>query len=350
MSDRREFLRAAAGAALAFGAFGANAQAAPKRVMVGGRRVSVIDVHAHCLFPEVASRVPNVRVPRAAPPTLVMGPERIAAMDERGIDIQALSVNTYWWYSANRADASAVVATHDEGLAAWCKEHSTRFVALSSVALQFPDLAAEQLEHAVKTLGARGASIGGHVLNEPPTSEKYDPFWAKAEELDVPVFMHPNNALNIAREGALDGRGGLGNIVGNPLETTVFLSRMIFDGTLDRFPRLKVCAAHGGGYLTSYLGRSDAACVVRDDANCANKRKPSEYFKDQIVVDSMVFSSEGLRHLVAETGVSQVVYGSDQPYFWPDTIDLIVEAPFLSNADKDAILSGNLRRLLRISA
>ena len=350
MSDRREFLRAAAGAALAFGAFGANAQAAPKRVMVGGRRVSVIDVHAHCLFPEVASRVPNVRVPRAAPPTLVLGPERIAAMDERGIDIQALSVNTYWWYSANRADASAVVATHDEGLAAWCKEHSTRFVALSSVALQFPDLAAEQLEHAVKTLGARGASIGGHVLNEPPTSEKYDPFWAKAEELDVPVFMHPNNALNIAREGALDGRGGLGNIVGNPLETTVFLSRMIFDGTLDRFPRLKVCAAHGGGYLTSYLGRSDAACVVRDDANCANKRKPSEYFKDQIVVDSMVFSSEGLRHLVAETGVSQVVYGSDQPYFWPDTIDLIVEAPFLSNADKEAILSGNLRRLLRIAA
>ena len=162
--------------------------------------------------------------------------------------------------------------------------------------------------------------------------------------------MHPNNALNVAREGALAGRGGLDNIVGNPLETTVFLSRMIFDGTLDRFPRLKVCAAHGGGYLTSYLGRSDAACVVRDDANCANKRKPSEYFKDQIVVDSMVFSSEGLRHLVAETGVSQVVYGSDQPYFWPDTIDLIVEAPFLSNADKEAILSGNLRRLLRIGA
>lgn len=348
MSNRRAFMRAAAGAALAFGAFGAVGQAAPKRVMVGGRRVSVIDVHAHCLFPEVASRVPNVRVPRAAPPTLVLGPERIAAMDERGIDIQALSVNTYWWYSASREDARTVVAMHDDGIAAWCKQHSTRFVGLSSPALQFPDLAAEQLEHAVKNLGIRGASIGGHVDNEPPTSEKYDAFWAKAEQLGVPVFMHPNNAQNVARDGALDGRGGLGNIVGNPLETTVFLSRMIFDGTLDRFPRLKLVAAHGGGYLTSYLGRSDAACIVRDDANCANKRKPSEYFKDQIVVDSMVFSSEGLRHLVAETGVSQVVYGSDQPYFWPDTIDLIVEAPFLSNADKEAILGGNLKRLLRI--
>jgi aminocarboxymuconate-semialdehyde decarboxylase len=348
-NHRRAFLQAAGSAALALGAFGAHGQASPKRVTIGGRRMSIVDVHAHCLFPEVAQRVPSVNVPRAAPPTLVLGPERLAVMDERGIDIQALSVNTYWWYAASRADASAVVSIHDEGIAAWCKEHPTRFVGLSSVALQYPDLAAQQLEHAVKNLGSRGASIGGHVDNEPPTSEKYDPFWAKAEELGVPVFMHPNNALNIAREGALGGRGGLDNIVGNPLETTVFLSRMIFDGVLDRFPRLTVCAAHGGGFLPSYLGRSDAACV-RDGARCENKREPSEYFKDRIVVDSMVFSAEGLRHLVAETGVSQVVYGSDLPYIWPDTIDVIAQAPFLSNADKEAILGGNLRRLLRIGA
>jgi len=349
MSSRRAFLKSASGAALAFGAFGAYGQAAPKRVTIGGRRVTVIDVHAHCVFPEVSQRVPGINAPRVAPPTLVLGPERIAVMDERGIDMQALSVNTYWWYSASRSDASAVVATHDEGISAWCKQHPTRFVGLSSPALQYPDLAAQQLEHAVKNLGARGASIGGHVDNEPPTSEKYDPFWAKAQELGVPVFMHPNNALNVAREGALAGRGGLDNIVGNPLETTVFLSHMIFDGTLDRFPRLKLCAAHGGGYLPSYLGRSDAACI-RDGASCANKRKPSEYFKDQVVVDSMVFSSEALRHLVAETGITQVVYGSDIPYVWPDTIDLIVEAPFLTNEGKEAILGGNLKRLLRIEA
>ncbi len=350
MRTRRAFLRAAGGAVVAFGALGVGAQPSRKTVTVDGRRMRIVDIHAHCVFPEVSQRLPGINAPRVAPPTLVLGPERIAAMDERGIDVQALSVNTYWWYDADRATARQVVAIHDEGIAAWCKQHPERFVGLSSIALQFPDLAAEQLEHAVKNLGARGASIGGHVNGEPPSSSKYDPFWAKAEELGVPVFMHPNNALNIARDGSLDGRGGLGNIVGNPLETTVFLSRMIFDGTLDRFPGLTVCAAHGGGYITSYLGRSDAACIVRDDANCANKKKPSEYFKDQIVVDSMVFSSEGLRHLVAETGVSQVVYGSDIPYFWPDTIDVIAEAPFLSAADKEAILGGNLRRLLRINS
>ena len=342
-------MRAAGGAIVALGAAGVGAQApARKEVKINGRRVMVVDVHAHCLFPEVAARVPGVNVPRALPPTLVLGPERIRIMDERGIDVQALSVNTYWWYTADREAAKQVVAIHDEGIAAWCREHPQRFVGLSSPALQFPELAAEQLEHAVKNLGIRGASVGGHVANEPPSAPKYDPFWAKAEQLGVPVFMHPNNALNIARDGALDGRGGLSNIIGNPLETTVFLSRMIFDGTLDRFPRLKLCAAHGGGYLPSYLGRSDAACIVRDDANCANKRKPSEYFRDQIVVDSMVFSADGLRHLIAETGVSQVVYGSDMPYLWPDTIDVIAEAPFLKPAEKAAILGGNLRRLLKL--
>ena len=349
MTSRRLFL-AQAGAAACLTALRVDAQAKRKEVRVAGKRVKVVDVHAHCMFPEVAQRLPAANPPRVAPPTVVLGAERFAAMDERGIDVQALSVNFFWWYARDRAVAKDVVALHDELLAAWCKQHSDRFVALSSVALQFPDLAAEQLEHAVKNLGIRGASIGGHVANEPPSSPKYDPFWAKAEELGVPVFMHPNNAQNIARDGALDGRGSLPNIVGNPLETTVFLSHMIYDGTLDRFPRLKLCAAHGGGYLPSYVGRADASCVVRDDAKCANKRKPSEYFRDQILVDSMVFSTEGLRHLVAETGVSQVVYGSDIPFVWPDTIDVISQAPFLKPAEKEAILGGNLRRLLKIEA
>jgi aminocarboxymuconate-semialdehyde decarboxylase len=354
MASRREFLLAA-GAAAAGGftlsaAPRAFAQNGRKEIRVGRKRVKVVDIHAHCVFPEVSERVPGVNAPRVAPPTLVLGPERFKAMDERGIDVAALSVNAYWWYSADRDTAKQIVAVHDEGLAAWCNANRERFVPLSSVALQFPDLAAEQLEHAVKNLGSRGASIGGHVNGEPPSLPKYDPFWAKAQELGVPVFMHPNNALNIARDGALDGRGSLPNIVGNPLETTVFLSHMIYDGTLDRFPRLKVCAAHGGGYLPSYLGRSDASCTYRPDADCANKRKPSEYFRDQLLVDTMVFSTEALRHLVAETGPTQVVYGSDMPYAWPDTIDLVVDAPFLRDADKEAILGGNLIKLLRIAA
>ena len=115
---------------------------------------------------------------------------------------------------------------------------------MASVALQHPDLAAQQLEDGVKRLGLRGASIGGHVNGEDLSLPKFDPFWAKAAELGVPVVMHPGGADNIIKDGALRGRGDLGNIIGNPLETTYFLTRLIFDGTFDKFPGLRVCAAH----------------------------------------------------------------------------------------------------------
>ena len=354
MANRRDFLKTAGsatvGAWLTGGTLPAIAQSARRDVTVGGEPVTIVDIHAHCVFAEVADILPEGMPTPFNPnfPGLTLGPDRIESMDARGIDIQALSVNNYWWYAQDRDLAARIVRMHDEGLAEWCAMHPDRFVALSSVALQFPDLAAEQLEHAVTELDHRGASIGGHVANEPPTTAEYDVFWAKAEELDVPIFMHPNNAMNVVREGGLAGRGNLGNIVGNPLETTVFLTHMMFDGVLDRFPGLKVGAAHGGGYLPSYLGRTEVACENRANANCVNKKQPSEYLRDQIFVDTMVFSEEGLRHLVAETGVSQVVYGSDLPYDWPDTIDIVVDSPSLSDADKRAILGGNLVAMLRI--
>ncbi|WP_428097391.1 amidohydrolase family protein [Candidatus Rariloculus sp.] len=354
MSNRRDFLRTAGqatvGAWLTGGTVSGLAQPVRRDVRIAGQPATVVDIHAHCVFPEVAAILPaGMATPfNAGFPGLTLGPDRLEVMDARGIDVQALSVNQYWWYAEDRDLAQRIVRMHDEGLAEWCEAYPDRFVALSSVALQFPDLAAAQLEYAVNELGHRGASIGGHVANEPPTSAEYDAFWAKAQELDVPIFMHPNNAMNVVREGGLAGRGNLGNIVGNPLETTVFLTHMMFDGVLDRFPRLKVCGAHGGGYLPSYFGRTEVACGIRANANCANQKLPSEYLRDQVFVDTMVFSEEGLRHLVAETGVSQIVYGSDIPYDWPDTIDIVVDSPSLSDADKRAILGGNLVELLRI--
>jgi aminocarboxymuconate-semialdehyde decarboxylase len=348
MPNRRALI-GACGAALLGATLPAWAQVSRRRIEVGGRAARVVDIHAHCVFAQVAALLEGTALAgRAFPDAWTLGPARIAEMDARGIDVQALSVNTYWWYAADRDLARRVVELHDRQLAAWCGAHPDRFVALSSVALQYPEIAAEQLRFAVRELGHRGASIGGHIEGESPTLAKYDPFWAAAEDLDVPVFMHPNNAMNLVRDGALAGRGSLANVVGNPLETTVFLTRMIFDGVLDRFPRLKICGAHGGGYLPSYLGRTAVACAVRDDAECANAKPPGAYFRDQILVDSMVFTAEGLRHLVAETGVSQVVYGSDIPFVWPDTIDLIAGADFLTDGDKIAILGGNLIALLRL--
>jgi aminocarboxymuconate-semialdehyde decarboxylase len=125
------------------------------------------------------------------------------------------------------------------------------------------------------------------------------------------------------------------------------LTHLIFDGTLDRFPRLKICGAHGGGYLPSYLGRTDVACDVRPNAKCVNKKHPREYMHEQILADSMVFSPEDVRHLVAEMGPTQVVYGTDMPFVWPDTVDAILEAE-IPDAQKEAVLGGNLTKLLRL--
>jgi aminocarboxymuconate-semialdehyde decarboxylase len=361
MPNRRTFFKALASATAGLAvtrrgfAGGRVLQSAPPRrreVFVGTRRVKVVDLHCHCVVTEVADVVKDTNLAsntRNQTGPNVLGPGRLQVMDQQGLDIQALSINGYWWYAADRELARRIVKVQNEGLAKWVAAHPDRFVALASVALQHPDLAAEQLEDGVKRLGLRGASIGGHVNGEDLSLPKFDPFWAKAAELGVVVFMHPGGADNILKDGALRGRGDLGNIMGNPLETTYFLSRLIYDGTLDRFPALKICAAHAGGYLPAYLGRTDVACDVRANANCANKKHPREYFKDQIFADDMVFSEEGLRHLVAEMGARQIVYGTDTPFNWPAGLDLILRAPFLSDADKEAILGGNASKLLRLT-
>ena len=222
---------------------------------------------------------------------------------------------------------------------------------MASVALQHPDLAAEQLEYGVKKLGFRGAPIGGSVEGMELSDRKFDPFWAKVQELDVVLFTHPQAAPGTTQNPRFQGKGGLGNTIGNPLETTTLLSHLIFEGTLDRFPGLKICAAHAGGYLASYSGRSDAACgrggSVGEECR-ALKRKPSEYFRTQLYVDSMVFRENGLRHLVNEVGIDHIVYGTDYPFDWPVGIDFILKASFLSDGDKEKILGGNLIKLLKI--
>lgn len=357
MAGRRTFLKIAVGAASGVCVAGASstlvgtwAQAPARRqVSVGGRRVKVVDIHCHGAI-DVTSIVKGTAMEQAAGGggNLTLGPARIALMDRQGVDVQALTINGFWWYAADQDLADRVVRAQNEGLARWVSAHPDRFVAMASVALQFPEAAARQLEDGVQRLGLRGASIGGHVGGEDLSLPKYDPFWAKAAELGVPVVMHPGGATNVIKDGAFGGRGDLGNIIGNPLETTYFLTRLIFDGVFDRHPNLRVIGAHAGGYLPSYLGRTEAACDVRPNANCANTRKPSEYLKRQVLIDTMVFSEEGLRHLVAEVGVSQVVYGTDVPFNWPVTVDLVLGASFLTNAEKVAILGGTLRRLLRI--
>jgi aminocarboxymuconate-semialdehyde decarboxylase len=281
--------------------------------------------------------------------------ERIATMDAQGIDMQALSINPNW-YKLERDLAEKVIQVQNEKLAEACGAHPDRFVAFASVALQHPDLAARQLEEGVKKYGLRGAAIGGSVNGLEISDPKFHPFWAKAEQLGVLVFIHPQvggATTDIAQR--LKGNGYLSNVIGFPLETTIALSHLIFEGTLDRFPGLKICSAHGGGFLPSYAGRSDFGCLTRPDL-CPGgthgplKKKPSEYLA-QMYYDTMVFSPEGIRHLAAEFGARQLVVGTDYPFPWTRTmVDEVLATPGLSDADRVAILGGTAAKLLGIPA
>ena len=217
-------------------------------------------------------------------------------------------------------------------------------------------MAAQQLEDGVKKFGFRGVAIGGNVAGDEIADPKFDPFWSKAEQLGVLVFIHPQgDGAPSQLASRFEGNGYLSNVIGNPLETTIALSHLIFEGTLDRYPGLKICAAHAGGFLPSYAGRFDRGGPVRPDL-CPGgihgpiKKVPSEYLK-KLYYDSMVFRPEGLRHLAAEVGSSQLMVGTDYPYPWTDTaIDLVLETPGLSDADKIAILGGTAAELLGLAA
>jgi aminocarboxymuconate-semialdehyde decarboxylase len=318
-----------------------------REIVIGGRRVKTIDVHAHCVIPEAYALLGLKVQDHRGPGIDEVGPRRIAEMDAQGVDMEALSINPAW-YRAERDVVTQVIKIQNERLAEFCGKYPDRFVAFASVALQFPDLAVQQLEEGVKKLGLRGAAVGASVAGEEFADPKFHPFWAKAEELGVLIFIHPQSTPDLAKR--LKGNGWLANTIGNPLDTTIALSHLIFEGTLDRFPRLKICSAHGGGFLPSYAARSDNSLRVAPDMDTGVKlkKKPTEYLK-QMYYDTLVFTSEALRHLAAEVGVTQLVIGTDHPIPWQDkSIDHILKAPGFSDADRRKMLSETAAKLLKI--
>jgi len=331
-----------------------------REVVVGGRRVPVVDIHAHVRVPEAWDLVKDrIRREGRAGDEAQANPEgpsnihndvekRIADLDEMGIDVQAVSVNPFWYW-ADVDLARKIVRIQNEKIAELCAAQPKRFAGLGSVALQHPSLAAEQMEEGVKNLGMRGFAIGGSVNGDDLSAAKFHPFWAKAEELQTLIFIHPQAAGEPIDERRLKGNGFLDNVVGHPLETTLALTHLIQDGTLDLFPRLKICAAHGGGYLPSYSSRNDQCLTAFPNLCKPLKKLPTEYLK-QLYYDSVLFTPEDMRHLIAVVGASQVVVGTDYPTLWNRTpVDRILAVPGLDDAERVGIFGGTAAKLLKIS-
>jgi aminocarboxymuconate-semialdehyde decarboxylase len=319
-----------------------------RQVVIKGKRVKTIDVHAHCLVPAALKLIGRTIDNHQFPDLDEVGPKRIAAMDRQGVDIEALSINPFW-YREERDLAVEICRIQNDALAEMCATYPDRFVAFASVTLQDPALAAGQLEHGVKKLGLRGAAVGASCAGVDFSDAKFDPFWRKCEDLGILVFIHPQSTPQLNER--FKGNGWLANTIGNPLDTTICLSKLIFEGTLDKFPKLKLCSAHGGGYLPSYAPRSDHPCRVAP-WNCNPeiklKKKPTEYLRT-MYYDTLVFTSEMLRHLAAEVGSSQLVIGTDHPIPWhEDPVTHIMEAPGFTDDERIAMLGGTAAKLLGI--
>jgi aminocarboxymuconate-semialdehyde decarboxylase len=324
-------------------------------VSVNGKRIKTIDVHSHCHFHEAGALIGSdakIQLPpvNGAEEAFITIEKRLAAMDSQAIDMEVLSINPFW-YGRDRDLAAQIVKIQNEKLAELCALKPDRFAAYASLTLQAPDLAVRELETAVKKQGLKGAAIGDRVADLEFSDPKFDPVWAKAEELGVPLFIHPQAQPELTKR--LAGNGWLSNAIGNPLGTTIALSHLIFEGTFDKFPAMKVIAAHGGGYLGSYADRSDHACLVGPkgcNPDIKLKKKPTEYLK-QIYFDSLVFEPEAIRHLVAQVGSSQVVLGTDYPYMWElHPVDPIFATTSLTENEKADILGRTAAKLFNVQA
>jgi aminocarboxymuconate-semialdehyde decarboxylase len=335
-----------------------------------GKRLLTIDLHAHTISPEVERLVaespqklaePQIRLRTMGAASVeynrtVMLPQaqlpltdlsvRLADMDRMGVDVQVVSPQpTQYYYWADRDLAQQIVARQNDHVAAICAQHPHRLVGLGTLALQHPELAVEQLVDASKRLGLRGFEMSTAVNECELSHRSLEPVWAKAEELGCLIFIHPMGcSLGERLQPAY-----LSNSIGQPVETAVALAHLIFGGVLDRHPGLKVCAAHGGGFLPTYVGRADHAFRTRPDARTM-ARPPSEYLR-RIYFDSLVYSPEALRKLTDQVGTDHVVVGTDYPFDMGHyDIHALVRATDLTAQQRAEILGGNAARLLGLSS
>jgi predicted TIM-barrel fold metal-dependent hydrolase len=250
-------------------------------------------------------------------------------------------MHRYW---AGPALAARLTTVINEAVAAHCAAGAGRLYGLGTLPLQYPALAVRELERAMSELGLKGVSVSTSVDGRELADRSFDPVWEVAAALGAVVFIHPGECSLGARLGAQF----LGNTFGQPAETALALSHLIFGGTLDRHPGLKLLAAHGGGFLPTYAGRSDHAWAHRPDARgCA--KPPSSYLR-RIWYDALVYTPHALRHLIEVAGADKVVLGTDYPFDMgvTDPVERATAAG-LPAADLTAVLSGNAAALFGLS-
>ena len=329
---------------------------------------STIDVHAHILSEETI-RLLQSEAPKVAPKlsdvdhqfgTLdVAGnvyrnfprggwdlERRLEDMAASKVDVQVLSVCPQTFlYAQPAAVAAAFARIQNEQLAKLVKARPDRFLAIATLPLQAPQRAADELRHAMQHLGLRGAQIGSNVAGKNLDDPELEPVWVTAAELGAFILVHP---INVAGADRLSSYY-LGNLIGNPLDTTIAAASIVFGGVLERHPTLKICLAHGGGFVPYQAGRFLHGWHVRAEPKSRLPKPPTDSL-GRFYFDTIVHSKEVLEFLVGNVGADRVLLGSDYPFDMgtPDGV-LQVRALSVPVADQSAILGARALALLGVA-
>jgi aminocarboxymuconate-semialdehyde decarboxylase len=325
---------------------------------------ATIDIHSHVGVPEAAkfvephldwATIPLAHFANAETKALSQKQEadirahagidqRLADLDAMGLDLQIISPpppQCYYTVPVEIAVKAAQIV--NDGVAAFCAKKSDRLMGFGSVPMSDGQEAAKELERCIKRLGFKGVQVLTNVAGKELSDPAFAPFWKKAEELGAVVLLHPNGFTEASRLS----RFYFNNVIGNPLETTIALHYLIFDGVLERHPNLKLLAVHGGGYLGAYPGRIDHAWGARSDSHGSLPQPPTTYLK-RVYVDTVVFTPYQLAELVRVFGADHVMLGTDYPYDMAefDPLGHIASVEGFDAQTIAALAGGNAKRLL----
>jgi len=302
--------------------------------------------HAGNRYADAASSAQNKKHHDERAPHLVDMKLRLPDMDRMIVDVAAMCCYPQQFYYNVPAQVG-YESSHaiNDGIAAAMKTAPERHIGLGTVPLQDTDLSIKELKRCVNELGFRGLQIGARVSeNEELSAPRLDPFWAAVQELDVPMLIHPSSfaSARLAPHHFL-------NIIGNPLDTTVGVHYLIFDGVLERFPNLKFVLSHGGAFTSHYFARMDHAYGARPDCRDKIHQKPSTYLR-KFYFDTLVFSVEQLDFLIKTFGADHVLLGTDYPFDMGeyDPVEHVYQATGITEGDREKICGLNAFKLMKV--
>jgi aminocarboxymuconate-semialdehyde decarboxylase len=268
---------------------------------------------------------------------------RFKDMDAAEVDVHLLSAAPQTWlYGQEAAVGVTASAIQNDEIARLVKEHPERFSGIATLPMQAPDKAADELRRAMRKLGLHGAMIGSNIGGKNLDDPSFEPLWAAAEELDAFMMIHPGNVAGADRLRSYY----LGNLIGNPLDTTIAGACLIFGGVLERHPKLNFIMSHGGGFIPYQGGRWVHGWEVRPEPKVHVKHSPAPYL-DRFLYDTILHAQAPLEFLISSVGANRVFLGSDYPYDM-GTGECVrqVRAANISAADRDIILGGHAAKIL----